>query len=147
MDLDQRESKMTSDELFKMHRELCETALLLMKSKNHDYAGKNGMEPFANFTRAETMGITSTEKGMMVRMIDKISRISSFIDNGKFKVDDEKLKDTIIDIINYSILLYAYIDNKNSKDYSIVELHNPLPEDNYDLYSKGSVVPNTVDTV
>jgi hypothetical protein len=118
-----------------------------MQKKNHDYAGKRGTEPFANFTRAEAMGITSTEKGMMVRLLDKMSRLSSFIESGQFKVEDEKLKDTIIDMINYSVLLYAYLDEKNSKPYTIVELQRPLPEDAYDMYSKGGLVPNTPDTI
>jgi len=138
---------MTSDDLFNIHKELCLSALRLMEKKNHDYAGKKGTEPFANFTRAEAMGITSTEKGMMVRLLDKMSRLSSFMESGTFKVEDEKLKDTILDMINYSVLLYAYLDEKNSKPYTIVELQTPLPEDAYDMYSKGGIVPNTPDTI
>ena len=106
---------------------LCEAALELMKKKNHDYSGKSGTEPFANFTRAESMGITTTEKGILVRMLDKMSRLSSFTDSGEFMVEDEKLQDTIIDIINYSILLYAYIQSKSEntyeKQYDVIELY------------------------
>jgi hypothetical protein len=98
-----------------------------MKKKNHDYSGKSGTEPFANFTRAESMGITTTEKGLLVRMLDKMSRLSSFTDSGEFMVEDEKLQDTIIDMINYSILLYAYIQSKSEntyeKPYDVIELY------------------------
>jgi hypothetical protein len=138
---------MTSDELFKIHEELCDSALALMRLKNHDYSGKTGTQPFANFTRAEAMGITTTEKGMMVRLLDKMSRLSSFMESGEFKVQDEKLRDTILDMINYSVLLYAYLDEKNNKSYTMVELSNPLPESAYDMYSKGGIVPNTLDTI
>lgn len=147
VDSDPLEFNMTSNELFKIHQNLCEDALSLMERKNHDYAGKSGVEPFANFTRAEAMGITTTERGMMVRMLDKMSRLSSFMDSKEFKVEDEKLRDTILDLINYSVLLYSYLEEKNGKQYTIVELNNPLPEDAYGMYSKGGVVPNTIDTI
>ena len=113
---------MTNIELFKIHKELCSTALDLMQRKNHDYAGNKGNEPFANFTRTEAMGITTTEKAMLVRMLDKMSRLSSFTESGEFKVQDEKLQDTILDMINYSILFYAYLSEKTEKEYTIVEI-------------------------
>ena len=73
------------------------------------------------------MGITTTEKGILVRMLDKMSRLSSFTDSGEFMVEDEKLQDTIIDMINYSILLYAYIQSKSEntyeKPYDVIELY------------------------
>lgn len=155
VDLDQLEFEMTSEELFEMHKNLCEAALNLMQKKNHDYAGNKGTEPFANFTRVEALGITTTEKAMLVRMLDKMSRLASFMEAGKFKVEDEKLKDTILDMINYSILLYAYIDEKNSIPYTMLaakteprkaQLQYP-DTDPYDPYSKGGLVPNTPDTV
>jgi hypothetical protein len=107
--------KMSREELLKLHGELCTEALELMKKKNHDYAGKGGSEPFANFTRVEAMGITATEKGMLVRMTDKMSRLSSFTESGKFAVCDEKLVDTILDMINYSVLFYAYMLEKQTQ--------------------------------
>jgi len=118
--------KMTRDELLKHHELLCKEALELMKKKNHDYAGNQGIEPFANFTRTEAMGITTTEKGMLVRMVDKMSRLSSFTESGKFAVSDEKLTDTILDMINYSILFYCYmhqkqVSNEESKPMFLVE--------------------------
>ena len=58
------------------------------------------------------MGITSTEKGFLVRMTDKMSRLSTFCDGGRFAVSDESLRDTIIDIINYGVLLYGYTKSK-----------------------------------
>ncbi len=48
---------MTRDELLQFHAELCKAARDLMSLKNRDYAGKDGLEPFANFTRVEAMGI------------------------------------------------------------------------------------------
>jgi len=104
---------MTNDEVFKRHSELCEIALNLMKKKNADYAGSGGGNPFANFTRVENMGICKTEQGFLVRLTDKMSRLSSFIQNGKMHVEDESFNDTCIDIINYIVLLQAYISQKD----------------------------------
>ena len=99
---------MNRRELLQLHSELCNNARTLMSEKNKDYAGHRGDEPFANFTRCQDMGITTTEKGFLVRMTDKLSRLSSFMSSGKFAVKEETLKDTLIDLINYSVLLYAY---------------------------------------
>jgi hypothetical protein len=106
---------MTRDELLKSHNELTKRAYELMKRKNADYAGKAGTEPFANFTRCEAMGICTTEAGMLVRMTDKLSRLSSFVEAGTFQVKDESLEDTCVDISNYAVLFHTCVqDKKNS---------------------------------
>ena len=102
---------MNRDELFDMHENMCVEALELMKRKNADYAG-GGSDPFANFRRAEALGICSTEQAFLVRMTDKMSRLSSFAAKGKLDVEDESVYDTLIDLINYSVLLAAYLKQK-----------------------------------
>ena len=108
---------MTRDELLKLHQHLCNNAQMLMSKKNHDYSGgENQSDPFLNFTRVEKLGITDTKRGFMVRMTDKISRLITFLDTGEYKVADEKIEDTVLDLINYSVLLYGYIQTeKDSK--------------------------------
>lgn len=103
---------MTSEELFTEHQNLCKKALELMKKKNSDYTG--GGDPFANFKVCENMRITDTQTGMLVRLCDKFSRLSSFNEHGVFQVKDESLEDTIIDIINYCVLYHSYIKNKKN---------------------------------
>ena len=105
---------MNRTQLLQNHERLCDAARELMKRKNADYAGRKGDEPFANFTRCEAMGICSTEQGFLVRMTDKMSRLSSFVDAGVFEVKDESLEDTIVDIINYAILFQSYVQSKKS---------------------------------
>jgi hypothetical protein len=102
---------MTRDELFEMHKTMTTYALDLMKKKNADYAG-TGSDPFANFRRAEALGVCSTEQAFLVRMTDKMSRLSTFAIKGKLVVSDEGVHDTLIDLINYSVLLAAYIADK-----------------------------------
>jgi hypothetical protein len=106
------ENQMTRDELLKHHEVLCKQARDLMDMKNRDYAGNGGKQPFANFTRVEAMGICSTEQGFMVRLTDKMSRLSSIIESGKTNVKDESFEDTMIDVINYIVLLSAYRQDK-----------------------------------
>jgi len=103
---------MNREELLKHHDYLCNTAKEIMKKKNHDYAGKGGETPFANFERCEAMGVCSTEQGFLVRVIDKVSRLSTFVEAGELKVDNESYEDAILDIINYMILLSGFLNGK-----------------------------------
>jgi hypothetical protein len=86
---------MTKDELFKLHEEMSAAALLLMKKKNADYAG-GVSDPFANFRRAEALGVCSTEQAFLVRMTDKMSRLSSFAKKGTLAVEDVSVHGILI---------------------------------------------------
>lgn len=103
---------MKKQELFELHEKICKEALELMIKKNSDYAGGDEDNPFANFKRAEAMGICTTEQAFLVRMTDKMSRLSSYCSRGKLDVEDETVYDTLVDIINYSVLLSAYLKGK-----------------------------------
>ena len=104
---------MNREQLFKHHKEICTEALSIMEKKNHDYAGQGGESPFANFTRSEDMGICTTEQGFLVRVVDKVSRLSTFCSAGELKVDNEGYEDAILDIINYMVLFSGYLKDKN----------------------------------
>jgi hypothetical protein len=110
-----RNDTMTTKELLKYHSEFCGHARAIMAKKNHDYAGQSGRTPFANFETTERVGITTTEKGMLVRMLDKMQRLNTFSDCGELKVDNESAQDACMDIVNYAILLAAYIHQKSEK--------------------------------
>ena len=103
---------MNRDELLAHHDEICQMCKDIMVRKNHDYAGSGGDNPFANFTRTEDMGICSAEQGFLVRMTDKMSRLSTFAQCGELKVENESYQDAILDIINYCILLSGYLKQK-----------------------------------
>ena len=111
---------MNRDELLQYHSDLCMEAQQLMSLKNRDYAGNDGLEPFANFTRVESMGICTTEQGFMTRITDKMSRLSSFLESGKMNVEDESFRDTIVDVINYMVLLSAYIGEKEEAETEVL---------------------------
>jgi hypothetical protein len=69
-----------------------------MVKKNQDYAHQS--DPFRNFRMFGTFGI-------LVRLSDKIARLRSFEESGQFVVEDERLEDTLLDIINYAVLYRA----------------------------------------
>lgn len=83
----------------------------LLKSKNNDYAGEKTQDPFSNFRKSEAIGV-KTEKGILVRMMDKMSRVSNLIEQDA-SVKTEKIEDTLEDLINYAAILKSYIKNKN----------------------------------
>ena len=103
---------MNREELFEHHKSICKEALEIMEKKNHDYAGEGGDTPFANFTRSEDMGICTTEQGFLVRLCDKLSRLSTFASAGELKVDNESYHDAIVDIINYCVLFDGFVSTK-----------------------------------
>jgi hypothetical protein len=73
--------------------------------KNNDYGGTNN-DPFANFRNSTIAGVT-VQKGILVRLMDKMTRISTLLDK-EAMVKDETIFDTIDDAINYLAILKAY---------------------------------------
>lgn len=78
--------------------------------KNHDYGGSNN-DPYANFRNSTIAGV-SVERGILVRLMDKMSRIATLLDK-EAMVIDEAVDDTIDDAINYLAILKSY--RKNNK--------------------------------
>jgi hypothetical protein len=73
-------------------------ALELFKKKNADYG-----DAFANY------GVI----GVLVRMGDKISRLQSITTKQISLVNTESLRDTLIDLHNYSAMAIMLMDEKN----------------------------------
>jgi hypothetical protein len=86
-------------------------ALELVISKTKDYATID--DPYRNFRMSESVGV-SVEKGILVRMCDKLSRIGNLIESNDNSVKDESIEDTLIDIMNYSNILLCYIQEKRN---------------------------------
>lgn len=83
-------------------------SLAIAKLKNQDYA--NSTDPYRNFRFAELVGV-SVERAILVRISDKLARIANCIDKTT-AVKDETVTDTLSDLINYSAILKAYMENK-----------------------------------
>lgn len=105
---------MQREELFALHTKICEEARDLMRKKNADYACST--DPFMNFRRAEFLGFSTAEMGVLIRMTDKMSRISTFLNRGQLSLENESVYDAIVDMINYSIILAGLLkDRENNK--------------------------------
>jgi len=85
----------------------------IVKKKNQDYA--EGGDPFQNFRMVENAGLVSTEKGVAVRMSDKLQRVFNLIGEDEAAVDDETIADTLSDLRNYANILQVYLENKKSQ--------------------------------
>ena len=73
----------------------------LFKRKNTDYG-----DAFAKY------GVV----GVLVRVGDKISRLQSITSNGINLVEDEKLRDTLLDLHNYAAMGIMLLDNNTTID-------------------------------
>ena len=77
-------------------------AFSLFEKKNKDYG-----DAFATFGPV----------GVIVRMGDKINRLTSVTKNGVNLVDNESLRDTLIDLHNYSAMAIMLMDEKNETTF------------------------------
>jgi len=98
---------MNRAELFELHKETCERGLELMRKKNRDYAHDES-SPFTNLRGSAVVGVNPLQ-GVLVRCIDKFSRITTFIEKGDLLVVNESVEDSIVDIINYMVILKGMI--------------------------------------
>lgn len=80
--------------------------LIILRDKNSDYASDS--DPFQNFRMVENNGLCSVEKGILVRMSDKMQRITNLISR-EAKVKDESIMDTLSDLRNYANILQVYL--------------------------------------
>jgi len=96
------------DALIKNIEETFQKGLEIMKKKNHDYAEDD--DPFKNFKWAPLVGVNPI-RGILVRITDKLARISSLLDKEAFVIN-ESLEDTIIDGIVYLAILKAMLEEE-----------------------------------
>lgn len=100
---------MNKKEFKEEFKKTMEEMFAIMEAKNDDYSKTSA---FWNFELVNTLWITSVKKWILVRMCDKIARISTLIDQNE-KVKDESINDTLIDLANYSIILKIYLSSNN----------------------------------
>lgn len=98
---------MTTQQFIQHLEDTFKECLELAKKKNGDYADE---DPFKNFKMSLQVGVEPS-RAILVRISDKLSRISNLLDKDG-QVDDERIEDTLNDIINYSAILKAYLDER-----------------------------------
>lgn len=85
-------------------KDVTEEMNALYERKNHDY-GNSFSETFRK------LGIISAA----TRMLDKMNRIVSLVTKDQQKVNDESLRDTLIDIANYAVMTIMEIGKKKER--------------------------------
>lgn len=83
------------------HKELCKQLNKIYEAKNNDYG-----DSFSGTYKK--LGIASA----LVRITDKYNRLMSLASGKKQKVNDESLRDTLLDLSNYCLLTILEIDRE-----------------------------------
>lgn len=84
------------------HAEICDEIKVLYQKKNHDYGDSFG-QSFQDY------GILAG----IVRMEDKFNRLKKLARGGDQKVMDESIRDTLIDLANYSIMTVLELEESD----------------------------------
>jgi len=103
---------MTIEDVIKLLEETTEGLKGTLRKKSSDYTGgKGSKDPFANFKATEVLDIDPV-LGVMMRIMDKIQRVRSFVNDGELKVSNESVYDAFDDMVGYTILAKAMIKEK-----------------------------------
>lgn len=89
----------------KKHMEICIEANKLYAKKNKDY-GNSFSKSF------EEYGLTMP----CIRLEDKLNRLKSLIKSGRQEVNDESIRDTLIDLANYAVMTIVELDAQSAAE-------------------------------
>ena len=106
---------MTHEEFIQSLENIYKESVTIAKAKNKDYSVDS--DPFKNFRFAPFVGVT-VERGILVRLCDKISRVSNLLEK-EASVKDEGIEDTLKDLINYSAILLTDLKSQKAKTHDI----------------------------
>ena len=85
---------------YEKHKQICNKLNEIYKAKNHDYGDSFG-ETF------KKLGIISA----VTRITDKVNRLQSLCTKEQ-KVEDESIRDTLMDLANYAIMTIIEIEGE-----------------------------------
>lgn len=99
MEMERKEKEMTKPE---RHMALCQELNAIYTKKNHDYG--------------DSYHVTYLEEGMAmprIRMSDKLNRFKSLTRKpGEALVNDESIRDTLMDLANYALMTVLELDSE-----------------------------------
>lgn len=90
-----------------MHAELCNELNMLYRKKNQDYG--------------DSFHKTFVEEGFAmarIRLSDKLERFKTLSKGARQRVQDEAMRDTLIDLANYALMTILEMDEMESKKVS-----------------------------
>ena len=126
---------MTKEELLKLHDTITAECKQILDSKGNDYSGDK--DRLRNFKAVEIVKVNPVQ-GIMVRMIDKMTRMSELLEHDS-KVKAESIEDTALDLFNYAFLLIAVLQDKP------VEVLPALPQEVLDVVNMLNLKQETND--
>ena len=109
----QKPSFWTQEDLMKHHKDMTARGLDILEKKNTDYKAGSG-DAFANFRSAVFLNLRP-EKGILLRIQDKMARLTSFLDRDELSVNDESAQDSCLDAMNYLIILSGMLEERKQK--------------------------------
>ena len=118
--------KLSVNDVLATHTQLYEKALRLVARKGEDYNRKqqSGGDTLFNLRVSRILGVVETdEASILTRMLDKIMRLISLTAPKEIQqpeCNDEKVEDTVIDLINYTVYLYA-VHRKRLNQYNGIQ--------------------------
>jgi hypothetical protein len=83
------------------HKKICEELNSLYAKKNHDYG--------------DSFHLSFLEEGMAmsrIRLGDKLNRFKTLSRNNKQEINDESIRDTLIDLANYAIMTILEMESE-----------------------------------
>jgi len=91
---------------------------MLHDAKNHDYA--TAENPYKNLEKVLSIGIEPW-RGIVIRLMDKFSRLEEYCVKGEFSIKSEGLEDTLKDISVYSLLAMILFrkEQKQAESYDV----------------------------
>lgn len=84
----------------------------LMKKIHETYIQKNRAYGNSFDKSCDDFGVTAA----MVRMSDKWNRLRTLTQNNDIPIGDESVKDTLLDLANYCIMTYMWLDETESRE-------------------------------
>lgn len=96
---DKEEANM--DQKVQLHKKICNELTALFEQKNHDYG--------------DSFHQTYLEEGwpmVRIRLSDKLNRVKALTRGDSQQVQDESLRDTLLDLANYAILAVMEMDRR-----------------------------------
>ena len=111
------EERITKEKLLTLIEELQAEELEIFTTKNHDYGAD---DPLRNLKATERIKVEPWV-GVVVRMLDKMSRLEGFVIQRELKVINETVHDTLLDLSVYAKLCRILLRIQEEGELALLE--------------------------
>lgn len=110
----------TSAQFAKDTKVILDQCHALLLTKGHDYTSQE--DAFLNFRQSAAVAHVTPAQVALIQLGNKLSRLSQLIGNGK-QAMNESQEDTLLDIINYCLLLGGILKENQAEVISNTSDH------------------------